>query len=537
MYTVVIADDEIELRRAMVDRIDWNSIGFKIVGEAENGIEALELVEKLEPDLLLTDIKMPFVSGIELARQAREIRPAMNIAFLSGYDDFTYAQQAIQYNVISYLLKPISLEELVKELILIREKIDNKFQQLMDKKVPFDIQEKQQMIPFLMSLLLDNIEIKTNASEQEIETELEEQANSFGLKKSGEDNFHYMVLATRFFDHHKNNCTSQEHLNFINTILCKYVNCGSFYSNGKVVSLISASERDLHKYIHIFTKEIIQNTQRVLDYQCIIGISNETEQLLQCSSAYYEAISACEYSRGETNEAFFISDIENVGVMEHKYIKDTTSELERLLKMGEKDSLEEFLNQVFEELGSRKLVKMHTNFLLIQMLSTIYDSVYSVVDEEKTISVLSRAPFSEKMFVDYSYEKLREEIMSFCLSAREVISQQRKMNSEIICDQAIHIINEEYHDETLTLVSISERLHISSSYLSALIKKVNGESFINLLTEKRMIMAKDYLIGTSMKIMEITSKCGYNDQHYFSYCYKKFYGISPNKMRETVRNV
>ena len=103
MYTVVVADDEEELRKALIRKVDWEGIGFSVVGEAENGAEALELVEKYEPDLLLTDIRMPFVSGIELARQVREVRPATQIAFLSGYDDFTYAQQAIQYNIISYI--------------------------------------------------------------------------------------------------------------------------------------------------------------------------------------------------------------------------------------------------------------------------------------------------------------------------------------------------------------------------------------------------------------------------------------------------
>ena len=124
MYTLIIADDEEELRRAIVERVDWAAIGFEVVGEAENGAEALELVETLQADLLLTDIRMPFISGIELARQVREIRPAMSIAFLSGYDDFSYAQQAIQYNIISYLLKPLSLEELTEEMIRIREKMD-----------------------------------------------------------------------------------------------------------------------------------------------------------------------------------------------------------------------------------------------------------------------------------------------------------------------------------------------------------------------------------------------------------------------------
>ena len=134
MYTIVVADDEEELRSAIVRRINWEEIGFSVVGEAENGIEALELVDRLEPDLLLTDIRMPFISGIELARQVREVRPATQIAFLSGYDDFTYAQQAIQYNIISYLLKPITMAELTAELVQIKRRLDTIFAEFAQRK-------------------------------------------------------------------------------------------------------------------------------------------------------------------------------------------------------------------------------------------------------------------------------------------------------------------------------------------------------------------------------------------------------------------
>ena len=127
IYTVVVADDEDELREAVCTMIPWEALGFHLVGNASNGLDALELVERLEPDLLLTDIRMPFISGIELARQVREIRPAMHIAFLSGFDDFEYAKQAIQYNIISYMLKPLTIEGLGAELRTIHEKIDAQF--------------------------------------------------------------------------------------------------------------------------------------------------------------------------------------------------------------------------------------------------------------------------------------------------------------------------------------------------------------------------------------------------------------------------
>ena len=122
IYTVVVADDEDELREAVCTMIPWEALGFHLVGNASNGLDALELVERLEPDLLLTDIRMPFISGIELARQVREIRPAMHIAFLSGFDDFEYAKQAIQYNIISYMLKPLTMDGLAAELLLQKTK-------------------------------------------------------------------------------------------------------------------------------------------------------------------------------------------------------------------------------------------------------------------------------------------------------------------------------------------------------------------------------------------------------------------------------
>ena len=94
MYTVLIADDEAELRQAIIENVDWNRAGFEVVGGAENGVEALELVEELKPDLVLTDIRMPLMTGLELAAKIREVRPATNIVILSGYDDFQYARAA-----------------------------------------------------------------------------------------------------------------------------------------------------------------------------------------------------------------------------------------------------------------------------------------------------------------------------------------------------------------------------------------------------------------------------------------------------------
>ena len=200
-YTIVIADDEEQLRHSLIRRIPWEEIGFQVVGEAENGIEALEQVERLEPDLLLTDIRMPFMSGIELAREAREICPTMQIAFLSGHDDFSYAQQAIQYNIISYMLKPISSAELTEELKRIKRKIDQRFEEFASSR---EQEEHGRQQEFLQPLILDAYQ----SSLPEREEELLKAAKNSGLLEGDTSSLQYAVLVVSLEDADGRNCTA-----------------------------------------------------------------------------------------------------------------------------------------------------------------------------------------------------------------------------------------------------------------------------------------------------------------------------------------
>ena len=147
--TVLVADDEPELLQAVCQLIDWQALGFRLVGRASNGLDALQLVEELQPDFLLTDIRMPFISGTALTRQAKAVQPLLQAAFLSGYDDFEYAKSGIEDEIVAYLLKPISMTELTAELEKIHKKIVARLASLTDHRGPG---ERQLMTA---SLLLD----------------------------------------------------------------------------------------------------------------------------------------------------------------------------------------------------------------------------------------------------------------------------------------------------------------------------------------------------------------------------------------------
>ena len=266
MYTVIVADDEEEIRRALVRKTDWESLGFELIAEASNGAEALELTEKLGPDLLITDIMMPFISGIELARRVREVRPSTQIVFLSGYEVFEFAKKAIQYNIISYLLKPISADEMSRELIKIRKMIDEKFEEFRSST---EAKEHLDTISFVMPLVLDGY---THAHAAENRGSIISEANRQGLIVPGVD-ISYCIAVTSLISSDGLNITSKAAVNSLDIIFTKYMKHVSFFTDGRVITLMYGTKRTLEKYIHIAVEDISQSVNRIMGCGCTIGIS------------------------------------------------------------------------------------------------------------------------------------------------------------------------------------------------------------------------------------------------------------------------
>ncbi len=412
MYTIIVADDEEELRLALVDTIDWEGIGFSLVGVAENGAEALEQVEKLKPDVLLTDIQMPFVSGIELARQVREVHPSTQIAFLSGHDDFSYAQQAIQYNIISYMLKPISAAEITVELSRIKDKIDEQFLFFTTGSLA---PRQENAMSFFMTMLLDEFQQENDPVR---DAELFEKLVEIDMVKSEEGPFYYTVLTVSIFNDNGENETKEENINAVRSVLDKYFKSVSFYINGRITSILIFTKRGYEKYLHIAVEEIYEKVKRIMGRESVIGIGRLETGLSNIHKAYVESVKAMDYSSEQKRGIFFIADME-----------------------------------------------------------------------------------------------------------------QGRNSGEMISQKALEIINTNYMNPDISLVSISSEIAISPNYLSAIIKKFTGCTFIDLLTKKRIEVATDLLLHTNYKIREIADQCGYSDQHYFSYCFKKTTGVSPNTCR------
>lgn len=525
-YTVLVVEDEYDQRRAVIERVDWAAAGFEVIGEAENGVEALELLETLEPDLILTDIKMPMISGLDLAEKVREIRPATQMVILSGYDSFEYARKAINYNIISYLLKPISSSELSEELFNIKKRMDEQLGKIMPKQDP-DLERRlksMQINSFLLPLMLGSNEEKPE------EAELNATARELGIIENG-DLPHFCIIVSKFKSNDGNPATGKEHPDFIDAILGKYIRSFSFLVYGRVVSLAIISQPgELSNTLDLPLKEIVQTAKRMLTQSCTLGISREFTELSSCSAAYFQAVAARRYTRDGAGEIRFINDQERDGEIEIDHVEKTVLKLEQLLKVGYNEELSEFVDGLF-----KNSTPENADLLLMQILATVYRVTSNVADKSDIVNLLSSNPIFSRMTTYNSETGVKNELISLCLNAKALISSSQKRDSEILCDRAVNIINERYSDEGLSLTEVSNELAVSPNYLSALIKKTKKKNFVSLLTEKRMKTAYDLLLCSNLKVLEISEKCGYSDQHYFSYCFKKFYGDSPGKIRSAQR--
>ena len=527
-YTVLVVEDEFEQRRAIIERVSWDAAGFEVVGEAENGVEALDLIETLEPDLILTDIRMPMLSGLELAVKVREIRPATQIVILSGYDSFEYARTAINCNIISYLLKPISSAEMSEELFEIRRRMDERIGSVIS--VPdADIQKQLHRMSvdnFLLPLMLGSNEEKPD------NIELTEKAEELGIIKNGTSP-RFCVLVSKFKDIDGTARTGSEHSDFVDTVLSHYMYSASFIVYGRVVTLsVTEGEGEMSNIMELPVREIVQTAKRMLKQNCTIGISREFSALSDCAGAYFQAVTARRYTTDGAGEVRFINDQERNGEVEIDQVEKTILKLEQLLKVGKKEELEDFIKGIFTNSTPE-----NADLLVVQIIATIYRVVSSVTDDKSEIlRLLSSNPIFARVTSYSSEAGMKNELISFCDNAKTLIASLQKRDSEILCDRVVQIINDRFSDEELSLTVVSNELAVSPNYLSALIKKTKKTNFITLLTERRMSAAYDMLVCSNMKVLEISEKCGYSDQHYFSYCFKKFYSESPNKIRNMNRN-
>jgi two-component system, response regulator YesN len=547
MYKLILVDDEEEVRKGILKKIDWEAYGFEIAGEAENGVEALEIAERVLPDVVITDIKMPFMDGLELSEKLRERLPATKILILTGFDQFEYAHRAIRLNIVEYILKPISSEEIIDMLIKIKEKIDREIEEKNNidtlkeyykKSLPL-LREK--FLGALITRRLSNEEIRDKASTYELNligkgficSVISIDFNRIAI--NGDNNNQQFGKAADFDNSMNRELIKFAILNISEEVIAKHNSGVAFLHNDYVITIFVSENEDkvaLMCKAYSILEEIRQSVERYYNLLVTIGLGTFCNNIIDVTYSYNNAITALDYSIIlNNNNIVCIEDMEPQ--ITEGIIFDDMKErsLVSSIKVGTADEMTEVVKCLFEEINDRNTSFKDYQVYLLEMLTAILKASRDLNVDMNRIFGANYNLFVE-MYKFKDLNEVRKWLINLCMKIKSFASKERQDASKLIVRKAREYVESEYYDCEITLDKICKRLHISPAYFSAIFKRETKITFINYLTHVRMEAAKQLLRNTDIKTLEIAKRVGYSEPNYFSYCFKKNFNISPSEYRK-----
>ena len=532
MYKILLVDDEILVRDAIRENIDWGKLDCELIGDCENGKQAVEFVKTHEVDIVLTDILMPYMDGMELSHFLHDNYPDVLIVIFSGFGEFEYAKKAIQYNVSEYMLKPVTAMELTKVIENMKEKLDSrkKEQRKMESLTQVS-QDYHKNANVIRSKALDCL-VKCTREVQVSLDELERmgitfQAASYRVEVFDIDTYSEMYQMD--MDKQQESALMAFVLFNVGDEIVVREKAGVVYQEGNNrVCIIFAGNRtkEFSESIHRICHEIQKKVKEVIGLETSIGIGSWVRSPYELIYSYRLAAKAIDYRYLLGGNLLF--DMEEKKTDNSIFLINDLETLTEAIKSGDRRLMEETLGQIETEIKSALVEKSYACIYLQQVIRAIGNTCQSLSEEpEKIIAqreALLKAVTEQRMFSQAA--ALVEKY------AQEVFDELQELNSSSGQRQgmlAMDYIQKNYMDPGLSLNSICSYLNISTSYFSTIFKEMTGETFIEVLTRVRMEKAKELLENTTMKNYEIAEKVGFSDPHYFGISFKKITGKTPTE--------
>ena len=543
MVKVYLVEDEIIIRQSIKNSIDWEKEGYEFVGDASDGELALPVILKEKPDILITDIRMPFMDGLELSRMVKAELPDIKIGILRGYDDFEYAKQAIKIGVAEYLLKPVSSAVLLEHLSEIAEKVRDEREDLALKKVYYqEMQENEELIKmkFLGELISGKLSL----------ADAMEKGKRFHMNLSGP---FYRIILFKFIQEDRVKAGQSEDLARAYAAVGNYVDGlkDAFRFQRGVEGwafLLTSVEEDMEAQTERFIeglKEVIAPFEALTWFG---GIGSEAARLRELRYSFREADKAfAGRFVQEPNQIISVEQL-NYEQLDNEFDANIFGEINqfdqiitRFLSSGSLEEVESFVGALFTEISED-----HFRSLMIRqyIIMNIYATVLTFCKKLRKDAGAEGESYGQWEGIRENEEILKQAVttaesiddikdyigtlLDHAIELRNTVSGRRY--SDII-QTAKKRIEQDYMSEDISLNSVAAEVCMSPSYFSSVFSKEMGKTFIEYLTEVRMEKAKQYLACSSMKTSEISYEVGYKDPHYFSYIFKKTQGCTPKEYR------
>lgn len=531
MYKLILVDDEAEMRHGLQEVISFSELGFTVAGEAGDGMEALRLCEKLEPDLIITDIRMPLMDGLTLCRKAKAILPMVQCIILSGYDDFEFAKQAIDLKAINYLLKPISSAEFSDMLANAKATLDEEF----DRRRNITLLKERfvQNLPILreslFTSLLNGGMPPAAAQERSAALNMNLSADQYvlALYQTPEDQ-----TGSGIEDKELRNVAIA---NVLREVFAAHaLRAEVFPHDGMIAALFMRRDSSEEGFAQLVAciDEARKTARHYLNCQLYVGVSDSCGLLSQLPAANREATGAlyqCMLSQEEqvmcsTDLRHRPSDDLQVDALE-------MAALSNGIKVRDLDGARQALDHLMDAArGVRPSPRAWQTYLMEIVLCCLriiseHSLAWEGLDEQ--LESLTRSILSQCPSVDAASESLSA-LLEPMVGA---LDEHRQTSSRVLASAAESYLRENYTREDTSLEQLCLHLHISPSYFSTVFKKETKKTFHQYLTELRMDKALNLLSTTDQKISQVAQSVGLPDQNYFSYCFRKHFGYPPSRAR------
>ena len=543
MLKIFLAEDEVVVRETIKRMIPWEELGFELVGEAADGEMALPLLIRQQPDLLITDIKMPFMDGLTLARLAKKEIPGLKVVILSGYDDFNYAKQAIGIGVEDYLLKPITKNALIERLSEIRSRYEHeKTQKEYYEKFQREMQayEKNSSRDFFEALVGGSMDMM----------EVYKRAEKLGLDIVAEA---YNVLIFTMncdedFSGQRDEYSSweAESLELLENFFAGHSSAMLFRSNIFSYGVLLKGQRET---IEENTRACVDEIRKILSRQdgrreWFLAVGQSVERLSQIQKSYHTASRAFSQRYLYDENILYYDEKET---MEHPGGQAETEDnaylqkvdvnalnpaiLQKFLSNGLQEETENFVKDYFYAIGQEPMESLvFRNYVILNVRFSVISFIKGLgcdtneMESADTEEVLAESGKNMESAIAYAKKMISQAI--------EIRDQNSGNKNRSILKTAVDFIDSHYMDEEISLNTVANVANVSSNHFSALFSQNMGQTFIEYLTSLRMNKAKELLRCTGMRSSEIAGEIGYKDAHYFSYLFKKTQGMTPSDYRK-----
>ncbi|GAB6168309.1 response regulator transcription factor [Clostridium carnis] len=501
MKKVMLVDDEKLILQGLSNIIEWEELGFNIVHMAEDGVEALELFKKEPVDVIVTDINMPRLTGLELLKSIKDENKDVKFIILSGYDEFSYAKKAIKLGVENYILKPINEEELEEALIKVRNDIDEERKN--ESKL---LDRNRSLISFLEAKTIDY----ENKYIQSI------------TKSNSEDMYYTVSVIVPSNKEIKIDKNINKILNIDLNIKYECV----YKLDGSLVVINAFKNTYSRDEVLSYFKKVKELLAKEHEKEIFIGIGDSVKSIDELNLSYKSAVKLKKYILTDGYNVCLCSEkISSIKENNRNFAKEIEN-INSLIIEKNKEEIKKYISEIFDDydLTPKNIYDLSIKIIIL---------INKISEEFKIDKKYSNYGLSDTI-VELCNESKRDNVKSFIISELEELISL--MNAGVIkyspvVSQIINCINERYYEE-LSLKTLAQQYNINSSYLGQIFTKEVGYSFSDYLNRVKNKKAKDLILNTNKRINDIAKEVGYIDTSYFYRKFKKYYGVCPSTLRE-----